>query len=99
MSLKNLIGKRLSKTVKFMNEDVKITKLSVAEVLEIQEAAKSLDPNDPGFSILQKVVSLAVEGAGDLTEDDFRAFPMDELTKLSNEVMKFSGMNPGEQGK
>jgi hypothetical protein len=33
-----------------------------------------------------------VEGGEDLTDEDFETFPMDELSKLSTEVMKFSGI-------
>lgn len=99
MSIKNLIGKKMSKNVKFMGEDVKISKLSVAEVLDIQEKAKSLSDNDAeGFNVLRSVIRSAVEGADELTDDDFKGFPMDELSKLSNEIMKFSGLGQ-EAGK
>lgn len=96
--IKSLVGKRMNKKVKFMGEDVTITKLTVAEVLEIQESAKNLQDSDAeGFGILKKVIGLAVEGGADLSDEDFQTFPMDELSKLSTEIMKFSGV--GEQGK
>jgi hypothetical protein len=98
MSIKNLIGKKMSRNVKFMGEDVKITKLSVAEVLDIQEKAKNLEGNDAeGFNILKSVIRSAVEGGDELSDEDFQGFPMDELSKLSNEIMKFSGL--GNEGK
>ena len=99
MNFKDLVGKRMTKTVKFMGEDVKINKLNVSEVLEIQERAKAIDGNESeGFSVLRKVISMAVEGASDIADQDFDKFPMDELSKLSGEIMKFSGLG-GEDSK
>jgi hypothetical protein len=92
MSIKSLVGKRVSKAVKFMGEDVKISKLSVAEVLEIQEKAKNNTSDSDGLEILRTVIRSAVEDASALSDEDFASFPMDELSKLSNEIMKFSGI-------
>jgi len=50
-----------------------------------------------GFGILRTVLRSAVEGAEDITDEDFAMFPMDELTTLSNEIMTFSGV--GAKGK
>ena len=97
--IKALIGRKMTKNVKFMGEDVKISKLSVAEVMAIQERAKNLETNDAaGFEVLKTVICSAVEDAKDLSDQDFEAFPMDELSKLSAEIMKFSGIG-AEQGK
>lgn len=98
-ALKSLVGKSVTKNVKFMGVDISIRKLSVAQVLEIQEKAKEgADQDNSALAVLQLIVSQSVEGADDLTNDDFLTFPMDELSKLSNEIMKFSGVT-GEQGK
>jgi hypothetical protein len=97
--IKSLVGKKMTKTVKFIGEDVKISKLNVAEVMQIQEKAKLLESDQTtGLDLLKKVIKLSVEGASDLTDQDFDSFPMDELSKLSNEIMKFSGI-AGDQGK
>ena len=94
-----LVGKKMTKKVKFMGEDVVISKLSVAEVMEIQKQAKVIDENDAaGFAVLQTVLRSAVEGADKLSDEDFQLFPMDELSKLSTEIMKFSGVGQ-ETGK
>ncbi len=94
-----LVGKRMSKNVKFCDTDVKISKLSVAEVKEIQEKAKVLETDDEaGFDILRTVIRSAVEGGDALTDADFEAFPMDELSKLSNAIMVYSGIG-ANQGK
>lgn len=97
--IKGLVGRKMTKTVKFMGEDVKISKLSVSEVMSIQEKAKEVEKDDTaGLELLQTVIRSAVEGADDLADEDFQTFPMDELSKLSNEIMKFSGIG-ADQGK
>lgn len=98
MSIKTLVGKKQTKTVKFMNEDVKISKLSVAQVLEIQNKAKAIEADESkGFDVLKIVIMSAVEDGDTLSDEDFDSFPMDELSKLSAEIMKFSGLT--EAGK
>ena len=99
-SFKDLVGQRVTKNTKFMGKDVTIAKLSVSEVLEIQDKAKLLENDDAGgLELLRLVIRLAVTGAEDLTDEDFATFPMDELSRLSNDIMKYSGMAQGEQGK
>lgn len=97
--IKGLVGRKMTKNVKFMGEDVKVSKLSVAEVLAIQESAKKLESDDSaGIELLKTVIRSAVEGGEDLSDDDFENFPMDELSKLSAEIMKYSGIGQ-DQGK
>jgi len=97
--MKGLVGRKMTKTVKFMSEDIKIAKLSVAEVMNIQEKAKGIEKDEAeGFNILKTVIRASVEEARDLADEDFNNFPLDELSKLSNEIMKFSGIGQ-EAGK
>lgn len=98
--IKGLVGRKLTKTVKFMGEDIKIKKLSVSEVLEIQILAKEANEDaSTGFGLLKSVIKMSVEGADSLSDQDFDTFPMDELSKLSNEIMKFSGIAGDSAGK
>lgn len=98
-NIRSLIGKKMTKSVKFLNTDVQISKLSVQEVINIQEKAKNIseDPEN-GFNLLVHVIRASVDGASEITDEEFKQFPMDELSRLSNEVMKFSGIT-GDQGK
>ena len=96
--IKGLVGRKMQKNVKFMNEDVKISKLSISQVLEIQTEAKTVKEGDSGFELLKRVICMSVEGGSDLSDEDFDAFPMDELSKLSAEIMRFSGIAQ-DQGK
>jgi hypothetical protein len=94
-----LVGKRVSQSIKFCGGNVNIYKLSVAEVKEIQELAKSLETDDEaGFGILQKVIKASVEGGSELLDEHFEAWPMDELSKLSAAIMKFSGIGNEASG-
>lgn len=105
--MKGMVGRRMTKKVKFMGDDLEISKLSVAEVMDIQANAKALelaaaDENsdnngeENGLNLLQGVIRASVASAKDLTDEEFSTFPMDELSRLSNEIMKFSGIGATE---
>ena len=97
--IKGLIGQKMTKKVKFMGEDIQIAKLSIAEVMTVQEQVKVSEGDDrKGFEVLKTVIRASVEGADGLTHEDFDGFPLDALAKLSQEIMKFSGIS-AEQGK
>jgi len=94
-----LVGKRMSKEVVFCGEKIKINKLSVAEVKAIQALAQSLEKEEEaGFDVLRTIIQSAVDGADKVEPADFEKFPMEELSKLSNEIMKYSGIGQ-DQGK
>jgi hypothetical protein len=101
--LKSLVNKRITKKVNFMGEKVEISKLTVSEVKSIQEDSKALmedtDNEDAGFAFIKNIICKSVEGAEDLTDEDFDNLPMDELAKLSKDIMAFSGMAGDEKGK
>ena len=89
---RSFVGARMSKNVKFMGGEVTINKLSVSEVQQIQEDAKKIQDDDQaGFEVLKKVIKYAVVGASDVEDEEFESFPLDELSKLSDEITKFSG--------
>ena len=97
MSFEKLIGKKMSKSVKFMGEDIKISKLSVAQIYEVQAAAKGAETDEgKGFDILKTIIKSSAEGGETLTDDQFADFPMDELSRLSNDIMAFSGIDGGK---
>lgn len=94
--MKHLVGKKMTSSVNFMGEKVTIKKLSVAEIMQIQEANKKVKEGDE-VSTLRLIIRSAVEGAETLTDDELTSFPLDELSSLSAEIVKFSGMG-GEEG-
>ena len=92
--MKSLIGRKQSKNFKFMGEDVKIHKLTVGQVMEIQEQAKGIEGDETkGFDTIKSVIRYAVEGAEDLSDEDFDSLPLDDLNTLSEAILKFSGMD------
>lgn len=91
----------MSKDVPFMGDLIKIKQLSVAEVLLVQEAAEagaSLKEDVQGISVLVKIIRMALVEETDLTDEEFRGFPIKELTQLYDEIASFSGMSTA-QGK
>ena len=100
MSIKDLVGKKMTKPIKFMGAEIKISKLSVEQVLEIQELAKAnSETESDNLGILKLVIKSAVEDASTLSDEDFDTFPMDELSSLSTAILSYSGLNNGEKGK
>jgi hypothetical protein len=102
-SFSELANKKMTKDVQFMGTKVKISKLSVDEVLTIQDLAKAASAvseesgdDNSGFEILKTVLKFAVEGAEDMTDEEFGKFPMAELSTLSSDIMEFSGVNKGK---
>lgn len=88
---------KLPKKVKFLGEDVDIFKLTVGQVLEIQKLVKISESkedksDEDGLETLMYVIRNGCPEFKDYSNDDIQDLPMDELTKLSNEIMKYSGL-------
>ena len=97
--LKSFVGKKQEKSVDFMGEKIPVRKLTVAQVLEIQEKAKMAGEDETAnFDLLKVVISYGAEGGDELIDDDFNSFALDDLSKLSAAIMKHSGISQ-EQGK
>ena len=94
-----MVGKRMTKKIKFMGQEIEISKLSVSQVMEIQNMAqKAENDEDEGFNVLKTVIRFAVADAETLTDEDFESFPLSDISSLSEQIMKFSGIGDG-QGK
>jgi hypothetical protein len=98
-----LVGRKRSKNIKFLDEDVVITKLTVAQVKQIQTAAQALEKDEgndeSGLEVLRTVIRASVVGAEGLQDEDFEGWPIDDLRNLSREIMKFSGIAAEDEGK
>lgn len=101
--IRSFVGRRMSSKVTFMGEPLTIFKLNVSEVMDIQEKAKAsvieeddaesaAIAQDDELVVLRTIIRAGVEGGNTLTDADFLTFPLDELSKLSNAIMKFSGI-------
>lgn len=99
--MKHLVGKNVLKEVPFMEDTVQIKKLSVAEVLKVQELIKKNEKSKSEtaqLGLLKAVIQIAVVGAEELTDDDFSTFPLGELNDLSEKIMSYSGLGASEAG-
>jgi len=100
MSLKDLVGKRVSKQVKFMGENITVNKLSVNEVMDLQKEGKDLNEDSPdGLKILRKIIRSSVVEAQELTDEEFNQLPVSDLAALSTEIMTYSGMGADPKAK
>jgi hypothetical protein len=102
--IKNFVGRRQHKVVPFMDGDVTIYKLTLAQARQLQEVStKMLDAESKGekvedseLEMLQVVLAAGVEGGEELTPEDFETFSIDDLSKLAEEIMAFAGL--GKKG-
>ncbi len=96
--MKHLVGKTMSKKVKFLGEEVTIKKLTVAQVLQIQELTKTTtEDKDNSMEVLSFVITNAVDGAEDLGQSEIEQFPLEELSKLSSDILEYSGLGNGSK--
>lgn len=108
MSFKTLLENKkvVTKSVDFAGEKVEIRKLSSGEVLEIQtlgrdiskatEGADEVDVEDAsrkGIVTLVKIIKMGAIGADEVSDDDFLNFPFDDVQKLSDAILEYSGVN------
>lgn len=90
---------------KFCNESIKIRKLTVSQVSAIQTTAREIelakeDVTTEGLArseklsmdLLELMIRSGVEEMKDFTSEEFGEMPIDELTKLSNQILKYSGL-------
>lgn len=96
VGIRGMIGIKVQKEVEFMGRPLTISKLTYAQVKKIQESSKASVDAEDGFGVMRTVIRESAEGASDLTDADFEQFAIDELAKLSTEIMSFSGMQQGE---
>jgi hypothetical protein len=97
--MKHLVGKVITRKAEFMGEEVDIRKLSVKEVTKIQELVKKLSKSKVEsyqLKLLTEVIKLAVVDAEEITDEEFYQFPLDELNKLSNSILSYSGLTDSE---
>jgi len=97
--MKHLVGKLLTEKVPFMGDEVEVKKLTVGQVMSLQKsidkAAKSNDEQSQ-LKLLCDIMKIAVIGAEELTDEDFNTFPIQELTGLSEQIMRLSGLGGTE---
>lgn len=97
-TLKALVNKRAPKEITFMGEKVNIYKLTLNDINALQEISKEAADDDEGnLKSMRAVIRMAVEGGDEISDDEFNNFPLEDLNKLSTEILKHSGIDPGKQ--
>jgi len=99
--MKHLVGKIITKKVPFMGDEVEVRKMSVSEVMQVQELVKKSSKSkaeDAQIGLLRDVIRLAVIGADEISDKDFNTFPIGELSDLSNDILSFSGLGDASAG-
>ena len=101
-----------AKAVTFMESEVKIRKLTVAEIRAIQDAAnKKATTVDADGKQVENLDTMAIEmvwetlkrgvvspAFGEATIQDLEQFPLDELHKLMTEILSHSGLGEAVKG-
>ena len=85
----------MTEKVPFMGDEVEVKMLSVLEVLNMQKLvtkANKAKGDEAQIDLLTNVIRLAVIGAQEITDEEFKTFPIAELTNLSNEIMRLAGL-------
>lgn len=92
VSSNRFLKAKVVKKSKFMNEDIDLNKLTVAQVLEIQGIAGKDEGSVDNLKVLSTVIRFGAPELAEFSDEELQDFPLDELTKLSNEIMKYSGL-------
>ncbi len=94
MTTNRFLSAKLAKTVGFMGLKVEIVKLTMRQTNEMKELALSFQDGDKDQrdnAILDYVIK---NGAPELaTIEELDIFPIDELGRLANEILVFSGLD------
>lgn len=90
--MKQFIGRDITKNVPFMDGEIGIRKLSVTQVKQVQAFSKELEAKEDSLSMLSFIIKMGTPSAAEMTEAEFEGFPLDELTKLTNAIMEYSGI-------
>ena len=89
-------SKAFTKKIKFLGQDLEITKLSVGQVIRIQDLAKAVekaeDKSEGHIDMLFQMVRMGAPELSELDDNEMSELPMEELSDLSNEIMKHSGL-------
>jgi hypothetical protein len=99
--MKNLVGKKITKKIKVMGENVEIRQLSVSQVKDVQKLIKESQDSksdDSQMNLLHDVIRIGVVDAEDMTAEDFDSLPLAELNNVVNSILEFSGLGAPNSG-
>ena len=102
--MRKFIGRVQTTDIPFMGDTIKIRKLSAAAIKRIGAVSKVKEGDESNaLDILSIVVNEGVvfpEGEKPLSQEELsEGFSIGDLNDLSNEIMKFSGVDPDKAPK
>ena len=88
----------ITKKVKFLEQEVQIKQLTVKGIKDLQVCLDTTkDATDlGGLATLSIIFKATVIGADEMTDEDFEKFPIQALTKLSNDILVFNGLGASD---
>ena len=91
------LGAKVFKEVQFVGKPLNIRKLTVKEVMKVQEIAKGLandNSDEKNLELISYVITYGANDLADVTKEEMLEFALDDLTALSNVIMGYSGLSP-----
>lgn len=82
----------ITKKVPFLEQEVEVKQLTVKGVKDLQDSLSHEDATLNAIKTLGVIFKATVVGAEDMTDEDFEKFPINALTELSSEILKFNGL-------
>ena len=85
----------ITKKIPFLGQEVEIKQLTVKGVKDLQVSLKEANTVD-SLSTLALIFKATVVGAEEMTDLEFENYPIQPLTDLSNEILKFNGLGAAD---
>jgi hypothetical protein len=96
--LGSFVGRRMSKSVSFLDGKITIYKLSAAQVEEMRASAEAAaDGSMDDFALLHMLFSVGCEGGEDMTLEEVKSLPLEEIKKLAEAIYAWSGLGSEEK--
>lgn len=95
--MKHLVGRKATKKTKFLDAEVEIKKLSTSAIKGLQalNQAELAEGEDRNILNLRYIIRNGAIDA-DVTDEEFDAWPLEDVGGLAQEIMVYSGINAGE---
>lgn len=92
--IQRFLKANVTKKLKFCGDEVVIKKLTVGEVFAVQERVKASQSKgeESSFEVLFFILRTGSPEFDAYSDEELKELPIDELNKLSNEIMAFSGL-------
>jgi DNA-binding transcriptional MerR regulator len=88
----------MSKSVPFLDGKLVIYKLTVDQVDEIRQLlSDKTEGESQDYAVVHTVLKYGADNGENLTVEDLKQLPLEELSKLSEAILEFSGVKDKEK--